>query len=76
VFKKTSSGFDVTIARRDASTGAVLASNSTSVTWSPATLASMDLRLGWSWDNSSDAAGKFDEVRTWNRVLTDDEIVA
>jgi hypothetical protein len=36
----------------------------------------MVLRLGWSWDNSSDAAGKFDEVRTWNRVLTDDEIVA
>jgi hypothetical protein len=76
VFKKTSSGFDVTIARRDASTGAVLASNSTSVTWSPATLASMDLRLGWSWDSSSDAAGKFDEVRTWNRALTEDEIVA
>ena len=76
VFATTASGFDVTIARRDATTGAELASQSTSVPWSPATLASMDLRLGWSWDNSSDAAGKFDEVRTWNRALTDDEIVA
>ena len=76
VFAKTASGFDVTIARRDATTGAVLASKSTSVTWSPATLAAMVLRLGWSWDNSSDAAGKFDEIRTWNRALTEDEIVA
>ena len=76
VFAKTASGFDVTIARRDATTGAVLASKSTSVTWSPATLAAMVLRLGWSWDSSSDAAGKFDEVRTWNRALTEDEIVA
>jgi hypothetical protein len=76
VFAKTASGFDVTITRRDATTGAVLASKSTSVTWSPATLAAMVLRLGWSWDTSSDAAGKFDEVRTWNRALTEDEIVA
>ena len=76
VFAKTAGGFDVTIARRDATTGAVLASKSTSVTWSPATLAAMVLRLGWSWDTSSDAAGKFDEVRVWNRALTDDEIVA
>ena len=76
VFAKTANGFDVTIARRDATTGAVLASKSNSVTWSPATLAAMALRLGWSWDTSSDAAGKFDEVRTWNRVLTEDEIVA
>ena len=76
VFAKTASGFDVTITRRNATTGAALISRSTSVTWSPATLASMDLRLGWSWDNSSDAAGKFDEVRTWNRALTEDEIVA
>lgn len=76
VFAKTASGFDVTITRRNATTGAAIISSSTSVTWSPATLASMDLRLGWSWDTSSDAAGKFDEVRTWNRALTDDEIVA
>ena len=76
VFAKTANGFDVTIARRDATTGAVLASKSTSVTWSPATLAAMVLRLGWSWDTSSDAAGTFDEVRTWNRALTEDEIVA
>ena len=76
VFAKTASGFDVTITRRNATTGETLASKSTSVTWSPATLASMDLRLGWSWDSSSDAAGKFDEVRTWNRALTEDEIVA
>ena len=76
VFAKTAGGFDVTIARRDATTGAVLASKSTSVTWSPATLAAMVLRLGWSWDTSSDAAGKFDEVRVWNRALSADEIVA
>ena len=76
VFAKTASGFDVTITRRNATTGAVLASKSISVTWSPATLASMILRLGWSWDNSSDASGSFDEVRVWNRALTDDEIVA
>ena len=76
VFAKTANGFDVTIARRDATTGETLASKSTSVTWSPATLASMVLRLGWSWDNSSDAFGTFDEVRTWNRALTEDEIVA
>jgi autotransporter-associated beta strand protein len=76
VFAKTENGFDVTIARRNATTGAIIATKSTSVTWSPSTLASMDLRLGWSWDNSSDAAGKFDEVRVWNRALTEDEIVA
>lgn len=76
VFAKTASGFDLTIARRNATTGALLVSKSTSVTWSPATLASMILRLGWSWDNSSDASGSFDEVRVWNRALTDDEIVA
>ena len=76
VFAKTENGFDVTIARRNATTGAVLATKSTSVTWSPATLASMDLRLGWSWDSSSDAAGKFDEVRVWNRALSASEIVA
>ena len=76
VFAKTASGFDLTIARRNATTGAVLASKSTSVAWSPATLSSMILRLGWSWDNSSDASGSFDEVRVWNRALTDDEIVA
>ena len=76
VFAKTENGFDVTIARRNATTGAVIATKSTSVTWSPATLASMDLRLGWSWDSSSDAAGKFDEVRIWNHALTEDEIVA
>ena len=76
VFAKTANGFEVTITRRNATTGAALISRSTSVTWSPATLAAMVLRLGWSWDTSSDAAGTFDEVRTWNRVLTEDEIVA
>ena len=76
VFAKTASGFDLTIARRNATTGEVIVSNTISVTWSPATLSSMILRLGWSWDNSSDASGSFDEVRVWNHALTDDEIVA
>ena len=76
VFAKTENGFDVTITRRNATTGAIITTKSTSVTWSPATLASMDLRLGWSWDSSSDAAGKFDEVRVWNRALSANEIVA
>ena len=76
VFAKTASGFDITMARRDAATGEVIVSKTKSVTWSPATLSSMILRLGWSWDNSDDASGSFDEVRVWNRALTDDEIVA
>ena len=77
VFAKTESGFDVTIARRDAATGALILSNTQSVTWSPATLASMMLQLGYSsWDGSPDASGSFDEVRVWNRALTGDEIVA
>ena len=76
VFAKTASGFDITIARRDAVTGETIASRTNSVTWSPATLSSMILRLGWSWDNSDDASGSFDEVRVWNRALTGAEIVA
>ena len=76
VFAKTASGFDITMARRDAATGEMIVSNTKSVTWSPSTLSSMILRLGWSWDNSDDASGSFDEVRVWNRALTGDEIVA
>lgn len=76
VFKKTASGFDMVAERRDATSGAVLKSGSAKVTWTPAKLAAMTLRLGWSWDDSSDAAGKFDEVRVWNRALTSDELTA
>lgn len=77
VFKKTSdSTFDVTLARRDATTGAVLASGEKkSISLSPQQLQRFVLRLGWAHENGQkDAAGTFDEVRVWKRVLTDAEL--
>lgn len=65
-------------AKRDAATGALVASGSgvTSRAWTPDSFTSGYCYLGHSQYNDNDASATYDEVRIWNRVLSDAELDA
>lgn len=78
VLLKTSSYWTTKFVKRESSTGEVLSSceiDSSGKTWSPLSLRQTNCWLGRSaWSADCDANASYDEVRVWNRALTDGEL--
>lgn len=78
VIQKTSSYWTTKFVKRGASTGEVLSIceiDSSGKTWSPSSLRQTNCWLGRSaWSADCDANASYNEVRVWNRALTDDEL--
>ena len=65
--------------KRNLTTGAdpIIADVVPSAPWSPADLKIRSLNIGFSvWSGNYDPAADYDEIRVWDRVLTDDEIAS
>ena len=76
--KPVSTRWEVVYVKRDVSTGSVVSTvtiSSEGSSWTPKNLGQSNCWLGHSqWGDNCDACASYNEVRIWNRALTDDEL--